>query len=119
MNDGNDENDQLPSSFGENPKRKYLVPVLLSSDGVPWKGELHAFTVNAPNTPIATVISVDTFTCKRQVWGSGTGDLLWTNQNDARNGVFASALLKIPPRFSPDGNYVVFYLNRFEISSSD
>ena len=116
--DGNDENDnQLPGSLGENPGREYLESVLLNSNGAPWNGVVRAFAVNAPNARIATVIDDhNTLTRKRQVWDAGTGDLLWTNQNEILRDLFTPFLnLERSPRFSLDGDCAAFYLNRFEI----
>lgn len=116
MSHGNGENDdQLVGFVGENPGKKHLASVSLNNDGAPWDGELHTFAVNAPNTRIATVITINDFIRKQQVWDGGSGDLLWTNQDEFCRETLAVVFLKIPPRFCPDGDYVAFYLNKFEV----
>ena len=85
-------------------------------------GCLCFWEVNMPNTRIATVVSRNKLSTnestRQQLWNSGTGELLWTCQEEFDDSSLER--LKIfGPKFSPSGDHAAFFHGRMTVSIVD
>ena len=85
-------------------------------------GCLYFCEVNMSNTRIATVVFQNRLSSnhsiRQQVWDSGSGELLWTYQEEFDD-TNPERLNLLRPKFSPSGDHVAFFRGQMTISIVD